>query len=75
MTAMHNSDILARVLEYANTPKENVARHWCLSKAWLRAHDAPALWLTLTLTTLPTDWDCAHCIVSAWARAPPRWRL
>ena len=74
MTATHNSDIIARVLEYANSPKETAARRWCLSKAWLRAHDAPALWLTLTLTTLPTDWDCAHCIVSAWARAPQRIR-
>jgi len=74
MTAMHNSDILARVLEYANSPKETAARRWCLSKAWLTAYDAPALWRTLTLTALPTDARGVHCLVSAWARAPQRLR-
>ena len=73
MTATHNSDIIARVLEYANSPKETAARRWCLSKAWLTAHDAPALWRTLMLTALPTD-ASAHCLVSAWARAPQRLR-
>jgi hypothetical protein len=71
MAAMHNSDVIARVLEYANSPKETAARRWCLSKAWLRAHDAPALWRTLLLTALPRDDGRAHCTVSAWARAPP----
>ena len=72
MTAMHNSDILARVLEFANSPKETAARRWCLSKAWLRAHDAPALWRTLSLTALPAD--NGHCTCAAWARAPQRLR-
>ena len=52
---MHDSYVLARILEYANSPKETAQRHWCLSKAWLRAHDAPALWRTLKITALPTD--------------------
>jgi hypothetical protein len=70
---MHNSDILARVLEYACEPKDAAARKWLVSKAWLRPHDTPALWRTLKLTALPTD-DPAHCLVSAWARAPQRLR-
>ena len=74
MDAMHNSDILARVLEYANSPKETAARRWCLSKAWLRAHDAPALWRTLSLSALPTDDGSAHSTCAAWARAPQRLR-
>ena len=73
MAVIINSDILARVLEYANSPKETAARRWCLSKAWLRAHGSPALWRTLMLTALPTD-ASAHCLVSAWARAPQRLR-
>ena len=72
MAVMHNSDILARVLEYANVQRA-AARRWCFSKAWLRPHDTPALWRTLTLTALPTDAP-AHCLVSAWARAPQRLR-
>ena len=39
---MHDSYVLARILEYANSPKETAARRWCLSKAWLEAHGAPA---------------------------------
>ena len=73
MAAIHNSDLLARVLEYACVPKEAAARKWLVSKAWLRAHDTPALWRTLTLTALPTDAP-VHCLVSAWARAPRRLR-
>ena len=73
MDAIHNSDLLARVLEYACVPKEAAARKWLVSKAWLRAHDTPALWRTLTLTALPTDAP-VHCLVSAWARAPRRLR-
>ena len=69
---MHNSDILARALEYACVPKEAAARA-LVSKAWLTAYDAPALWRTLTLTALPTDAP-VHCLVSAWARAPQRLR-
>ena len=73
MAVMQNSDILARVLEYACVPKEAAARKWLVSKAWLRAYDAPALWRTLSLSALPTDAP-AHCLVSAWARAPQRLR-
>ena len=73
MDAIHNSDLLARVLEYACVPKEAAARKWLVSKAWLRAHDTPALWRTLKLTALPTDAP-VHCLVSAWARAPERLR-
>ena len=73
MAVMQNSDILARVLEYACVPKEAAARKWLVSKAWLRAHQTPALWRTLTLTALPTDAP-SHCLVSAWARAPRRLR-
>ena len=74
MTAMHNSDILARVLEYACVPKEAAARKWLVSKAWLRAHDTPALWRKLKLTALPADNGRAHCTCAAWARAPQRLR-
>ena len=74
MTAMHNSDIIARVLEYACVPKEAAARKWLVSKAWLRAHDTPALWRTLRLTALPADKGRAHCTCAAWARAPLRLR-
>ena len=78
---MHNSDIIARVLEYACEPKDAAARKWLVSKAWLRAYGAPALWRTLKLTALPADapvWALparpAHCTVSLWARAPQRLR-
>ena len=49
MAAIHNSDLLARVLEYVCVPKEAAARKWLVSKAWLRAHDTPALWRTRAL--------------------------
>ena len=74
MAAIHNSDLLARVLEYASVPKEAAARKWLVSRAWLRAHDTPALWRTLKLTALPADNGRAHCTCAAWARAPQRLR-
>ena len=67
------TDVIGNILVYAcGSPKDAAARRWSLSKAWLEAYEAPALWRTLTLSTLPTD--SAHCIMSAWVRAPQRLR-
>ena len=67
------TDVIGNILVFAcESPKDAAARRWCLSRAWLEAHGAPALWRTLTLSTLPTD--SAHCIMSAWVRAPQRLR-
>ena len=67
------ADVIGNILVYAcESPKDAAARRWCPSKAWLEAYEAPALWRTLTLSTLPTA--RAHCAMSAWARAPQRLR-
>ena len=67
------TDVIGNILVYAcESPKDAAARRWCPSKAWLEAYEAPALWRTLTLSTLPTA--RAHCAMSAWARAPQRLR-
>ena len=67
------ADVIGKILVYAcESPKDAAARRWCLSKAWLEAHGARALWRTLTLSTLPVG--DAHCVMSAWARAPQQLR-
>ena len=67
------TDVIGNILIYAcERPRDAAARRWCPSKAWLEAYEAPALWRTLTLSTLPTA--RAHCAMSAWARAPQRLR-
>jgi hypothetical protein len=67
------TDVIGNILVYAcESPKDAAARRWCPSKAWLEAYEAPALWRTLTLSTLPTNG--AHGTLSAWARAPQRLR-
>ena len=67
------ADVIGNILVYASeSPKDAAARRWCLSKAWLEAHGAPALWRKLTLSTLPVG--DAHCVMSAWARAPQQLR-
>ena len=67
------TDVIGNILVYAcESPKDAAARCWCPSKAWLEAYEAPALWRTLTLSTLPTNG--AHGTLSAWARAPQRLR-
>ena len=67
------TDVIGNILVYAcESPRDAAARRWCPSKAWLEAYEAPALWRTLTLSTLPTT--RAHCAMSAWARAPQRLR-
>jgi len=67
------ADVIGNILVYAcESPKDAAARRWCPSKAWLEAYEAPALWRTLTLSTLPTNG--AHGTLSAWARAPQRLR-
>ena len=48
------TDVIGNILVYAcESPKDAAARRWCPSKAWLEAYEAPALWRTLTLSTLP----------------------
>ena len=67
------ADVIGNILVYAcESPRDTAARRWCPSKAWLEAYEAPALWRTLTLSTLPTA--RAHCAMSAWVRAPQRLR-
>jgi hypothetical protein len=67
------ADVIGNILVYAcESPKDAAARRWCLGKAWLEAHGARALWRTLTLSTLPVG--DAHCVMSAWARAPQQLR-
>ena len=67
------SDVIGNILVYAcESPKEAAARRWCLNKAWLEAHGAPALWSTLVITSVP--FAGAHCTCSAWERAPPQLR-
>ena len=67
------ADVIGNILVYAcESPKDAAARRWCLNKAWLEAHGARALWRTLTLSTLPVG--DAHCVMSAWARAPQQLR-
>ena len=67
------TDVIGNILVYAcESPKDAAARRWSLSKAWLEAHGAPALWRTLKISTVPIA--TAHCACSAWARAPPQLR-
>ena len=67
------TDVIGNILVYAcESPRDAAARRWCPSKAWLEAYEAPALWRTLTLSTLPVG--DAHCVMSAWARAPQQLR-
>ena len=67
------ADVIGNILVYAcESPKDAAARRWCLSKAWLEAHGAPALWRTLVITSVP--FAGAHCTCSAWERAPPQLR-
>ena len=67
------ADVIGNILVYAcESPKDAAARRWCLSKAWLEAHGAPALWSTLVITSVP--FAGAHCTCSAWERAPSQLR-
>ena len=67
------ADAIGNILVYAcESPKDAAARRWCLSKAWLEAHGAPALWRTLIISSAP--FSRAHCTCSAWERAPPQLR-
>ena len=67
------ADVIGNILVYAcESPKDAAARRWCLNKAWLEAHGAPALWRTLVITSVP--FAGAHCTCSAWERAPPQLR-
>ena len=67
------ADVIGNILVYAcESPKDAAARRWSLSKAWLEAHGAPALWRTLVITSVP--FAGAHCTCSAWERAPPQLR-
>ena len=67
------TDVIGNILVFAcESPKDAAARRWCLSRAWLEAHGAPALWRKLILSTLPVG--DAHCVMSAWARAPQQLR-
>ena len=67
------SDVVGNILVYAcESPKDAAARRWCLNKAWLEAHGAPALWSNLVITSVP--FAGAHCTCSAWERAPPQLR-
>ena len=67
------ADVIGNILVYAcESPKDAAARRWCLNKAWLEAHGAPALWSTLVITSVP--FAGAHCTCSAWERAPTQLR-
>ena len=67
------ADVIGNILVYAcESPKDAAARRWCLSRAWLEAHGAPALWRTLIISSAP--FSRAHCTCSAWERAPPQLR-
>ena len=67
------ADVIGNILIYAcESPKDAAARRWCLNKAWLEAHGAPALWRTLIISSAPCS--RAHCTCSAWQRAPPQLR-
>ena len=74
-------DVLPHILDYLSSPHDIAARRWCLNKAWLAAHAAPAHWRMLVLAThLPLGHDGitgadAHCLCSAWERAPRQLRL
>ena len=60
------ADVIGNILVYAcESPKDAAARRWCLNKAWLEAHGAPALWRTLVITSVP--FAGAHCTCSAWS--------
>ena len=67
------ADVIGNILVFAcESPKDAAARRWCLSRAWLEAHGAPALWRTLVISSAP--FSRAHCTCSAWERAPPQLR-
>jgi len=67
------TDVIGNILVFAcESPKAAAARRWCLSRAWLEAHGAPALWRTLVISSAPCS--RAHCTCSAWERAPPQLR-
>ena len=67
------TDVIGNILVFAcESPKAAAARRWCLSRAWLEAHGAPALWRTLVISSAP--FSRAHCTCSAWERAPPQLR-
>ena len=74
-------DVLPHILDYLCSPHDIAARRWCLNKAWLAAHAAPVHWRMLVLAThLPLGHDGitgadAHCLCSAWERAPRQLRL
>ena len=74
-------DVLPHILDYLSSPHDIAARRWCLNKAWLAAHAAPVHWRMLVLAThLPLGHDGvtgadAHCLCSAWERAPRQLRL
>ena len=67
------TDVIGNILVFAcESPKDAAARRWCLCRAWLEAHGAPALWRTLIISSAP--FSRAHCTCSAWERAPPQLR-
>ena len=67
------TDVIGNILVFAcESPKDAAARRWCLCRAWLEAHGAPALWRTLVISSAP--FSRAHCTCSAWERAPPQLR-
>ena len=75
-------DVLPNILDHLCSPHDIAARRWCLNKAWLAAHAAPVHWRMLVLAThLPLGDDDritgadAHCLCSAWERAPRQLRL